>query len=170
MVKHAGGPRNKDKILIPGQMYHLDLAFVSGPSNLKEMIEKGAKQKDTIIVSREGYIGFLTIIDVATRYLWVFPIKNKDPPIKLLNTFLTKRGIKKIKDKTITTSKNGYLAKSKAFKKNAKENGYTVKAKEYNYLIDTPSEDIECVIHTDGGGEFTAKHMIETIEDHGYEH
>ena len=73
------------------------------------------------------YIGFLTNIDVATRYLWVFPIKNKDPPIKLVNTFVTKRGIKKIEDKTITTSRNGYLAKLKAFKKNAKDNGYTVK-------------------------------------------
>ena len=76
MVKHSGGPQNKDKTLVPGQMYHLDLAFVSGPSNLREMIEKGAKQKDTITVSKEGYIGFLTIIDVATRYLWVFPIKK----------------------------------------------------------------------------------------------
>ena len=121
-------------------MYHLNLAFVSGPSNLREMIEKGAKQKDTITVSREGYIVFLTIIDVATRYLWVFPIKNKDPPIKLVNTFLTKRGIKKIKDKMITTSRNGYLAKSKAFKKNVKDNGYTVQMQEYNYLINTPPE------------------------------
>ena len=84
-------------------------------------------------MSKEGYIGFFTIIDVATRYLLVFPIRNKDPPIKLINTFLDKRGIKKIKNKPIATSQNGYLAKSKAFKKNSKDNGYAVKTQEYDY-------------------------------------
>ena len=83
------------------------------------MIAKGTKAKDTITMSRKDYIGFLTIVDVATRYLWVFRIKNKDQPIKLINTFLDKRGIKKIKDKMLTTSQTEYLAKSKAFKKNA---------------------------------------------------
>ena len=121
-------------------------------------------------MSREGYIGLLTIINVATRYLWMFPIKNKEPPIKLINRFLQKRSIAKMKNKSVTTLPKGYLAKSKAFRKNAKDNGYTIKTNEIDHLFDNPIENVECMIRTDSGSEFTTQKMNETIEDHWYTH
>ena len=45
MVKHSGGPRENKEIIIPGQMYHLDIAFISGLSNLNKMIKKMGKIK-----------------------------------------------------------------------------------------------------------------------------
>ena len=42
--------------------------------------DTGAKVKTTIRKSHhDGYVGFLTIIDVATSYLWTHPIKSKEP-------------------------------------------------------------------------------------------
>jgi hypothetical protein len=95
----------------------MDLAFVSGPSNLD--LEKGSNITSSPIVkkSRDGYIGFLTIIDVSSRKLWTNPIKNKDPPIDYIDKFLKRHGIRTTNpSKTIiTTSETGYLAKSRAF-------------------------------------------------------
>ena len=65
-TKNHGGPRSMKEIIIPGQMFHMDISFVSGPSNLKQILENGTKPNKTIKKSREGYIGFLTIIDAAS--------------------------------------------------------------------------------------------------------
>ena len=63
----------------------MDLSFVSGPTNLNQVLEEGAKVEKNIQKSREGYIGFLTIIDKASRKLWVHPIKNKEPPVDYID-------------------------------------------------------------------------------------
>ena len=54
------------EIIIPGQMSHMDISFVSGPSNLKQILDNGEKPNKTIKKSWEGYIEFLTIIDAAS--------------------------------------------------------------------------------------------------------
>ena len=119
LVKRGGGKIDPREVIVPNQTLHMDLAFVSGPSNIKEMIQMGAKPRDTIKKSRKGFIGFLTIIDVASRYQWVSPIKNKSPPIDIINIFLKKYSIK-MGSKVITTPPQGYLSKSKLFRDNAR--------------------------------------------------
>ena len=119
-TKNHGGLPDKKKAIIPGQAFHMDLSFVSRPSKLEEMLQKGSKPATKIKTSRDGYIGFLTIIDVALRYLWTQPIKSKDPHISYLSRLLQNYGIKKDKGTIITTLPSGYLAKSKAFARIAK--------------------------------------------------
>ena len=74
----------------------MDLAFVFGPANLEYAVKQ----------SRDGYIGFLTIIDVATKQLWTFMIKNKDTTTQYINTFLKQHSIRQTdpSKKIITTS------------------------------------------------------------------
>jgi hypothetical protein len=88
MVKKGGNKTTDRDNLIPGQAYHMDLVFVSGPSNLD--VDSGSNSRTSSIVkkSRDGYIGYLTIIDVSTQKLWTHPIKNKDPPIAYIGKFL----------------------------------------------------------------------------------
>jgi hypothetical protein len=59
MVKKGGNKTIDKDSFIPGQAYHMDLAFVSGPSNLD--LETGSNIAPSPIVkkSRDGYIGFL---------------------------------------------------------------------------------------------------------------
>jgi hypothetical protein len=64
-VREDSGNKTIDKdSFIPGQAYHMDLAFVSGPFNLD--LETGSNTAPSSVVkkSRDGYIGFPTIIDV----------------------------------------------------------------------------------------------------------
>ena len=52
------------------------------------------KPKSTVKQSRDGYIDFLTIIDVATQQLWTHLIKSKDPPMMYIDAFLKQHGIR----------------------------------------------------------------------------
>ena len=144
LVKRGGGKLDPREIIVPNQALHMDLAFVSGPSNLKEIIQTGAKPRETVKKSREGHIGFLTIINVASRYLWVFPIKNKSPPIDIINKFLKKYGIK-TGNKIITTTPQGYLSKSKLFKDNATSQDYSIQDMEMDDLFDI---NTSCLLYT----------------------
>ena len=85
----------------PGTAYHMDLGYIGGPSKDSKKIE---------CRSYEGFVTYLLIIDAASRYTFVFPLKSKHPPIKLIDEFLTKHGHS---NKNISTSQHGTLAKSK---------------------------------------------------------
>jgi hypothetical protein len=63
MVKKGGNRTTDKEIFIPGQAYHMDLVFVSGPSNLD--VDSGSNSRTSSIVKKsiDGYIGFLTIIE-----------------------------------------------------------------------------------------------------------
>jgi hypothetical protein len=63
-------------------MFHIDLGFFRGPSNLTAVVQAGENPSNkTIMKSIDGYISYLSIMDAATRYVWVVPLKNKQPPI-----------------------------------------------------------------------------------------
>ena len=110
--------------------------------------------------SKEGYIGFLTIIDVASQQLWTHPIKNKDPQTQYINQFLRRHGIPQTDPSKaiITTSSKGYLAKSKAFQAIVNHLNYDVKAINVN-TTDTGfnllPDQINATITTDGGGKLS---------------
>ena len=53
--------------------YHMDLPFVSGPAKFDDL-QTTTEESVTMKQSRDGYIGFLTIIDVASRQLWTHMI------------------------------------------------------------------------------------------------
>ena len=66
MTKYHSKSKPKTKLYIPGQAYHMNLYFVSGPSNLQDVLHKQAKPKSNLKKSCGSYIGFLTIINVAS--------------------------------------------------------------------------------------------------------
>ena len=128
MVKRSGN-RSKDKdIYISGQAYHMNLAFMSGPAKFDD-IRTTMEESVTVKQSREGFIGFLTNIYVASRQLWTHLIKNKDPPTQHIDQFLTRHGIQHTDPSKaiITTSNKGYLAISKAFQATVNQLNYNVK-------------------------------------------
>ena len=55
----------------------MKIFFVSGLSNLEDMITNNAPSEATLKQSRDSYIGFLIIIDVTSCNLWTHPVKNK---------------------------------------------------------------------------------------------
>ena len=173
MLKKGGKRTNRDNF-IPAQAYHMDLSFVSGPSNLNDISKCQTTPKITIKQSRDGYIGFLTIIDVATRSLWTHLVKNKDPPIAYIDRFLRRHGIRNTDPSKaiITTSKTGYLAKSKEFKATANKLKYSIQktTDDPDFFSDLLPDHVDPTITTDGGGELSKSFDFRRkANEHGYE-
>jgi hypothetical protein len=152
----------------------MDLAFVSGPPNLDLETGSNIAPSPAIKKSRDGYIGFLTIIDVPSRKLWTHPIKNKDPPIAYIDKFLKRHGIQTINPSKaiITMSKTGYLAKSRAFEDTVWEQQYVVQPTDDDIDLfgDLLPDQVEATITTNGGGELSKSHELKRVcNSHGYE-
>ena len=143
-------------------MFHIDLGFFRGPSNLTDVVRDGANPSSTTIVkSIEGNTTYLSIVDAATRYLWVFPLKSKQPPIELVDKFLSRYGSKHHSQRTISTDPAGQLAQSQMFKHMCDRNGFEFKTSVGQDSTAPTMEDLlatipeqQRVVRTDGGTEF----------------
>ena len=164
--KSARGKAEHNDAYLPGTMFHMDLGFFRGPSNLPAMIRDGAAPtKPTIIKSLDGHTSYLSIVDAATRHLWVFPLKTKHPPIELIDKFLQRYGTKHAK-RSISTDPRGQLAQSQMFQHMCDRNGFEYQQQSNSDLAPT-MEDLlaslppqQRVIRTDGGTEFAGSHQF----------
>ncbi len=83
--KNHGGKKSTKEAFVPGTAFHMDLGFIRGPKNLQDVLQDGAVPKETVLKSHDGFSSYLLIIDAATRYIWVFLLKSKDPPIAIID-------------------------------------------------------------------------------------
>jgi hypothetical protein len=122
--KAARGKAEHNNVYLPGTMFHMDLGFFRGPSNLPSVVNAGAAPENpTLIKSIDGHTSYLSIVDAAMRYLWVFPLRSKHPPIELLDKFLSRYG-NNGSQRSISTDPQGQLAKSQMFKHMCDRNGF----------------------------------------------
>jgi hypothetical protein len=158
--KSARGPAEQNDAYLPGTMFHMDLGFFRGPSNLPEVVRDGVNpSKKTIIKSIDGHTSYLSIVDAATRHLWVFPLKTKHPPIELIDKFLSRYGTKHA-TRSILTDPKGQLAQLQMFQHMCDRNGFDYKRQKNSdqaptmeaLLASLPEQPR--VIRTDGGKEF----------------
>ncbi len=71
------------------------------------------KGTDRVIASWDGYSLYLLVVDEASRYIWVFLTKSKEPPLDIINTFLDHCGHEL--GGLIHTDQSGELAHSFTF-------------------------------------------------------
>ena len=64
MLKQSGNRSKNEDVFIPGQAYHMNLAFVIVPAKMGD-IRTTTEESVTVKQSRDGCIRFLTIIDVV---------------------------------------------------------------------------------------------------------
>ena len=96
-----------------GEQFQMDFGFMS------------AKVNQQIITSHDGYKCYLLIVDLFTRYLWVFLSKNKHPPIKVMKQFLRTYGNKE-GTRIIRTDQGGELARSALFRQALHDASYSI--------------------------------------------
>jgi hypothetical protein len=174
--KSARGKPEINDAYLPGTMFHMDLGFFRGPSNLEEVVHMGATPSDTTIIkSIEGNVAYLSIVDASSRHLWTFPLKSKHPPIAIIEKFLSRYGTKGPK-RCITTNPEGLLAQSQMFQHMCQRNGFDYEAKEDTAL----NPNLEAImanlppqrriIRTDGGKEFAGSDAFrEKCNEHDYD-
>jgi hypothetical protein len=144
LCKNHGGKKSTKEAFVPGTVFHMDLEFIHGPKNLQEVLQEGAVPKDTVLKSQDGFSSYLLIIDAATPYIWIFLLKSKDPPIAIIDQFLTKQGT--AGQGTITTTPDGLLDKSMSFKNLCTTQGYQINKAEMD--LDSESAGVEQLHHT----------------------
>ncbi len=71
------------------------------------------KGKDCVVKSYDGYTSYLLIVDEATRYVWVFLMVSKDPPLDIVHEFLHLHSHEE--GGSIRTDQGGKLARSLEF-------------------------------------------------------
>ena len=96
-----------------GDQFQMDFGFMS------------AKVNQQLITSHDGYKCYLLIVDLFTRYLWVFLSKNKHPPIKVTKQFLRTYG-NKSGTRIVRTDQGGELARSALFRSAIQEASYSL--------------------------------------------
>ena len=70
-----------------GPQLYMDFAFMRSST---EDYRRPNKDTDRVITSYDGYSLHLVIVDGASRRVWVFLTKTKDPPIEILRAFMTR--------------------------------------------------------------------------------
>jgi hypothetical protein len=68
-----------------GRRFYMDFGFMQA-SSLD--YSRPNKKHDRIIDSWDGYSSYLLVVDEASRYIWVFLTKSKEPPLDIIDTFL----------------------------------------------------------------------------------
>ena len=136
--------------MLPGQHFAMDFGFVRG-SDYNHKTSDGKT-----ITSIDGMNSYLSIIDRATRYMWVFVTKNKEPPLEavemILNKFKTTHA-----HRTVRTDQGGELGKSSDFTSLIAKCGFSLEvtgadASAQNGIIENPNKTLgqmmRCLLHS----------------------
>ena len=150
----------------PGQKFHMDYGFVRG-SGFKEEDKQGRT-----ITSIDGYNSYLSIIDRATRYQWLFLTKSKEPQIEIVRRILNK--FKSTNpNRQVRVDQGGELGRSNAFKDVIAECDFELELtgsdnSRQNGLVERPNrnlaEAMRCILHaSDLGPEFWSFALLHAV-------
>jgi hypothetical protein len=107
--KQAAG-RTAERIPTCGSEFFMDFAFMRAST---EDYKRPNKAIDWVVTSYGGYSSHLVIVDSASRKVWAFLTKSKDPPIDILRALLKKFGVG---TGVIRTDQGGKQARSNTFR------------------------------------------------------
>ena len=74
---------------LPGQRFFMDFGFMRASTS---NYSAPNLETDRVVQSFDGFVAYLLIVDEASRFIWVFLRKSKDPPTDLVSHFLQMYG------------------------------------------------------------------------------
>jgi hypothetical protein len=108
--KQATGSSPTQAVLL-GQRFGMDFGFIRAST----MDYKSPNlATDRVVESFDGFVAYLIIVDEASKFVWVFLRKSKEPPIDLVSHFLQMYG--RQSGGVIRCDQGGELARSHAFR------------------------------------------------------
>ncbi len=105
-----------------GAEFLMDFAFMRASTH---NYKRHNKTTDQIITLYDGHSAHLIIVDVASRRVWAFLTKSKEPPLDILRSFMTKFGIS---NGVVCTDQGGELARSASFR--------DMMLRDFNYAVE----------------------------------
>jgi hypothetical protein len=169
MTKSSSNKQSTRDSFLPGTAFHMDIGFIRGPKNLKEIMGNSyVTPQATSQLSHDGYSAYLSIINAASRFIFCFPLKSKSPPIDLIDKFFSKHSC--AASRTISTNPNSLLRKSTSFKRVCEKYGYHQAAHE---LLDSPLHELQSMgleqprfyICTDNGNKLDGSEAFRQVVD-----
>ncbi len=89
-IRRQAANRAAERIPQCGAEFFMDFAFMRSST---EDYKRPNKNTDRVVTSYDGHSSHLIIVDGASRRVWEFLTKSKEPPLDILRTFMTKFGI-----------------------------------------------------------------------------
>ena len=89
--------------------FYMDFTFMRSST---DDYKRPNKATDRVVNSYDGYSSHLIVIDGASRRVWAFLTKSKEPPLDILRSFMSKFGIGR---GVVRTDQGGELARSALF-------------------------------------------------------
>jgi hypothetical protein len=106
-VQRRAAGRSVERTSEVGRRFYMDFGFMRASSS---DYTKPNKQLDRVVASWDGYSSYLLIVDEASRYIWVFLTRTKEPPLDIVDTFLDRFGHRN--GGSIRSDQGGELARS----------------------------------------------------------
>jgi hypothetical protein len=114
--KQATGSGNV-QATVNGQRFGMDFGFIRASTSDYKTPNLAT---DRVVESYDGFVAYLIIVDEASKYIWVFLRKSKEPPTDLVSHFLHMYGRKS--GGVIRCDQGGELARSHDFRSRMLEN------------------------------------------------
>jgi hypothetical protein len=108
-VQKQAAQRSSERTTESRQRFYIDYGFMRASSSNYSHPDN---TKDRVVLSYDGFSSYLLIVDEATRYIWCFLTKMKEPPTDLLDAFFTRFGHEL--GGSVRTDQGGELARSSA--------------------------------------------------------
>jgi hypothetical protein len=89
-IKKQAAKRTAERIPLCGAEFFMDFGFIRSST---EDYKWPNTTTDWVVLSYDGHSAYLLIVDGASRYVWCFLTKLKDPPIAIIRAFMPKYGI-----------------------------------------------------------------------------
>jgi hypothetical protein len=66
--------------------FYMDFGFMRASISI---FSKPTKKADRVVLSYNGFSSFVLIVDEASRFAWVFMTSTKEPPLEIVDAFLS---------------------------------------------------------------------------------
>jgi hypothetical protein len=109
-VQRQKALKSAERTVETRQCFYMDFGFMRASSS-----DYGGQDKSRarVIKSWDGYSLYLLIVDEASRFLWVFLTKSKEPPLDIVEMFLGRFG--HADGGVVRTDQGGELVRSSKF-------------------------------------------------------
>ena len=110
-VRKQPSGSDPDRAILPGQRFLMDFGFMRASSS---DYSSPNLETNRVVESFDGFVAYLIIVDEASKFVWIFLRKSKEPPVDLVSHFLQIYGRRS--GGVIRCDQGGELARSAAFR------------------------------------------------------
>ena len=127
-IQKQAALRSAERTTTIKRRFYLDFGFMRAST---QNFQRPNKAQDRVVLSYDGFSSYLLIVDEASRHVWVFLTKTKEPPMDIISAFLARHG--HTNGGCIRTDQGGELARSSQL--------LDMVLRKYNYVMEPTGAD-----------------------------